>query len=94
MKPVVVYYRVSTVKQGRSGLGLEAQQHTVKEYLATFEHVILESFTEVESGKNTNRAVLRTAIDLCKATGATLVVAKFDRLSRNAAFLLSLRNQV
>ena len=91
MKPVVVYYRVSTVKQGRSGLGLEAQQHTVREYLATVEHVILESFTEVESGKNTTRAVLREAIDLCKATGATLVVAKFDRLSRNAAFLLSLQ---
>jgi DNA invertase Pin-like site-specific DNA recombinase len=89
----VAYYRVSTEKQGRSGLGLEAQQAAVRAYLSTQRgHVILAEMTEVESGKRSDRPKLQEALALCRVTGARLVVAKLDRLARNAAFLLSLRN--
>src|SRR5580700_511507 len=89
----VAYYRVSTQKQGRSGLGLEAQQATVRQYLAGVGGVELASFIEVESGKSAiNRPQLHAALERCKQTRATLLVAKLDRLSRNAAFLLNLRD--
>ncbi|ONF95990.1 recombinase family protein [Sphingomonas jeddahensis] len=89
----VSYYRVSTAKQGRSGLGLEAQQEAVRSYLNGGSWELLEEFTEVESGKrDTNRPKLQEALRLCKLTGATLIVAKLDRLSRDAAFLLTLQN--
>ncbi|MGH8319955.1 MAG: recombinase family protein [Steroidobacteraceae bacterium] len=88
----VAYYRVSTAKQGRSGLGLEAQQATVKEYLARVGGVALASFTEVESGKKNARPQLTAAILRCQQSNATLLVAKLDRLSRNAAFLMNLRD--
>jgi DNA invertase Pin-like site-specific DNA recombinase len=89
----VSYYRVSTQKQGRSGLGLEAQQATVRQHLATVGGVELASFVEVESGKNAvNRPKLQAALIRCKQTRATLLVAKLDRLSRNAAFLMNLRD--
>lgn len=88
----VAYYRVSTRKQGLSGLGLEAQQATVREYLARVGGVELAAFIEVESGKNAvQRPQLQAALQRCKQTRATLLVAKLDRLSRNAAFLLNLR---
>ena len=86
----VHYYRVSTKQQGRSGLGLEAQRKTVEAYCASRNANMLAEFTEVESGKNSKRPQLKAAMDYCKLTGATLVVAKVDRLSRNAAFLNSL----
>jgi DNA invertase Pin-like site-specific DNA recombinase len=89
----VAYFRVSTPKQGRSGLGLEAQQAAVRQYLASVGGVELASFIEVESGKNAvNRPQLQAALQRCKQTRATLLVAKLDRLSRNAAFLLNLRS--
>jgi DNA invertase Pin-like site-specific DNA recombinase len=89
----VAYYRVSTAKQGRSGLGLEAQQAAVRAHLNGGTWELLEEFTEVESGKrHTNRPKLQDALRLCKLTGATLIVAKLDRLSRDAAFLLTLQN--
>lgn len=84
----VAYYRVSTDRQGQSGLGLEAQQAAVKQYADS----IIHSFTEIESGKNDDRPQLAAAIALCKSTGAALLIAKIDRLSRQAAFLLTLRD--
>lgn len=89
----VAYYRVSTDRQGRSGLGLDAQRAAVKAYLDGGRWTLLREFTEVESGKrDDNRPQLRAALHLAKVTGARLIVAKLDRLSRNAAFLLTLRD--
>lgn len=88
----ITYYRVSTTKQGDSGLGLEAQQMAVKKHLAQVGGVELASFTEIETGKNNARPKLQEALLRCRQTRATLLVAKFDRLSRNAAFLLTLRD--
>ena len=89
----VAYYRVSTGKQGRSGLGLDAQREAVRAYLNGGKWELVAEFTEVESGKrHENRPQLREALELCKLTGATLIVAKLDRLSRDAAFLLTLQN--
>lgn len=87
----VTYYRVSTQRQGRSGLGLEAQQASVKRYLTAHGGRELASYTEVESGKNNERPQLHAALTRCKLTHATLLVAKLDRLSRDAAFLLTLQ---
>ena len=87
----VTYYRVSTQKQGHSGLGIEAQKAAVKEYLNAHGGVELASFTEVESGKNNARPQLEAALLRCRQAHATLLVAKLDRLSRNAAFLFNLR---
>jgi DNA invertase Pin-like site-specific DNA recombinase len=88
----VSYYRVSTQKQGRSGLGLEAQKAAVEAYLRANGGVELASFTEIESGKNNARPQLQAALLRCRQTRATLLVAKLDRLSRNAAFLMNLRD--
>lgn len=88
----ISYLRVSTAKQGRSGLGLEAQRKAVDDYLNGGTWKVLEEFVEVESGRNNKRPKLAEAIALCRATGATLVVAKIDRLARDAAFLLSLKD--
>ena len=90
MKNYIAYYRVSTKKQGASGLGLEAQKQTVKFH--TYEGNVIESFTEVESGKKDKRPELEKAINMCKDTGATLVIAKLDRLSRNVVFIFNLRD--
>jgi len=88
----VTYYRVSTQKQGRSGLGLEAQEFTVRQHLVTMGGMELARFVEVESGKNAvNRPQLHAALQRCKQTRATLLVAKLDRLSRDAEFLFNLR---
>jgi DNA invertase Pin-like site-specific DNA recombinase len=86
----VAYYRVSTDKQGRSGLGLEAQQKAVRDFLAGKGWPPLGEFEEVESGKRSTRPKLREALSICRVHGATLVVAKLDRLSRNAHFLGSI----
>lgn len=85
----IAYYRVSTQRQGRSGLGLEAQRKMVVEYLGDGDTLVGEH-TEVESGKRSSdrkRPELRKALDECKAVGATLLVAKLDRLTRNVGFL-------
>jgi DNA invertase Pin-like site-specific DNA recombinase len=86
----VAYYRVSTAQQGRSGLGLEAQREAVRAFLAGGAGELAEEFTEVESGKNDARPQLARALAACKLTGAVLVIAKLDRLSRDAHFLLGL----
>lgn len=88
----VLYYRVSTAAQGRSGLGLEAQREAVGRFCGTRGCEVLAEFTEVESGSRNDRPELARAIHRAKVTGATLVIAKLDRLSRNAAFLLQLQD--
>lgn len=89
---IVSYLRVSTHKQGASGLGLEAQRFAIDGYASQRGGTVIETFTEVESGKVNARMELIKALHLAKVTGATLVIAKLDRLSRNAAFLLTLRD--
>ena len=84
----VAYYRVSTQKQGQSGLGLEAQQAAVHAFVGS-SHLIAE-FTEVESGRNNRRPQLHAAVELASERGAVLLVAKLDRLARNVAFLATL----
>jgi len=87
----VAYYRVSTAKQGISGLGLEAQKAAVMAFLNGGRWKLLGEYTEVESGKNDDRPQLALAMEQCRLTGATLLIAKLDRLSRNACFLLGLQ---
>jgi DNA invertase Pin-like site-specific DNA recombinase len=89
---LVAYERVSTARQGKSGLGLEAQRKAIDDYAQTKGGTILARFTEVESGRKNDRPELEKALQLARITGATLVIAKLDRLSRNAAFLLTLRD--
>jgi DNA invertase Pin-like site-specific DNA recombinase len=89
MTAFIAYLRVSTQKQGQSGLGLDAQKEVVRRFLGRCD-TLLATFTEVESGKNCNRPRLKQAIDRCRLTGATLLVAKWDKLSRNVAFLSKL----
>jgi hypothetical protein len=87
----VSYYRVSTDKQGKSGLGLDAQKAAVADRLNGGRWQIIGEFIEVESGKRASRPQLDTAIAACKKHKAKLVVAKLDRLSRNVSFLLKCR---
>lgn len=88
----IAYARVSTARQGQSGLGMEAQRRTIDAFAASRGAEVLGRFTEVESGRNPDRPELGKAIQLARLTGATLAIAKLDRLSRNAAFLLTLRD--
>ena len=92
MKSFVLYRRVSTTRQGQSGLGLESQDETVRRYVANQQGRVVGEFVEVESGKNNDRPQLTEALTVCRRFKATLVVAKLDRLSRNAEFLLRLQN--
>jgi DNA invertase Pin-like site-specific DNA recombinase len=88
----VGYLRVSTARQGRSGLGLEAQRQAIADFLnGGFEWKQIAEFVEVESGKDDERPKLREALHHAKMTGATLVIAKLDRLSRNVAFIAQLQ---
>jgi DNA invertase Pin-like site-specific DNA recombinase len=86
----VAYYRVSTQRQGRSGLGLEAQQQAVRDYLNGGNWRIVGEFTEVESGTRPGRPKLAEALKACRALGATLIIAKLDRLARNVHFVSGL----
>jgi DNA invertase Pin-like site-specific DNA recombinase len=87
----VSYLRVSTQEQGRSGLGLEAQRKAVTDWLDGGRWKLIEEFVEVESGAKDDRPRLAEAMATARAHGATLVIAKLDRLSRDAAFLLNLQ---
>ncbi len=87
LKKAISYLRVSTARQGRSGLGLEAQREAVKAYLAGTSMKVIKEFVEVESGKDDERPKLTAALQYAKVTGAVLVIAKLDRLSRNIAFI-------
>jgi DNA invertase Pin-like site-specific DNA recombinase len=83
----VAYFRVSTARQGRSGLGIEAQREAVKAYLNGGDWQIVAEFTEVESGKRADRPELDKALDAARLHRACLVVSKVDRLTRSVAFL-------
>jgi DNA invertase Pin-like site-specific DNA recombinase len=86
----VAYYRVSTEKQGRSGLGLDAQRKAVETFLNGGSWKLIAEFTEIESGKRSDRPKLTEAVKTAKKQKATLVIAKLDRLSRNVAFIANL----
>jgi DNA invertase Pin-like site-specific DNA recombinase len=87
----ISYLRVSTEKQGVSGLGLEAQRKAIQDYLNGGKWELIREFVEVESGRRAdNRPMLRKALEACKRTGAKLLIAKLDRLSRNVAFIANL----
>jgi DNA invertase Pin-like site-specific DNA recombinase len=89
---IVTYFRVSTKKQGRSGLGLESQEQCVNEFATSHKATVVGQYKEIESGKRTDRPELLKALAHARRAKATLVVAKLDRLSRNAAFLLTLQD--
>ena len=86
----VAYYRVSTGKQGTSGLGLEAQRNAVIDYLNGGKWNLVAEVTEIETGKNADRPKLQEALSLCGLHKAKLIVAKIDRLARNVHFLSGL----
>jgi DNA invertase Pin-like site-specific DNA recombinase len=86
----VSYLRVSTAKQGASGLGLEAQREAITAYLNGGCWQLIGEHVEVESGKKSDRPALAAALQQCKLTGARLIIARLDRLSRNVAFLANL----
>jgi DNA invertase Pin-like site-specific DNA recombinase len=90
MARFIAYYRVSTDKQGRSGLGLEAQQKAVRDNVAAFAGDLIAEFTEVESGKRSDRPQLTAALAACRKQRAVLCIAKLDRLARNVAFIANL----
>lgn len=93
MQRYVIYRRVSTKEQGRSGLGLEAQDRDIGLFLERFNvqpYEVLETFTDVLSGTDGDRPSLAAAIDLCRKTGATLLVSKLDRLSRKVSAIATL----
>lgn len=83
----IAYYRVSTQRQGASGLGLEAQKDIVEDYIRRHDGKLLHTYTEVESGKKDDRPQLLKALQHCQLTNSTLVVSKLDRLSRDLHFL-------
>jgi DNA invertase Pin-like site-specific DNA recombinase len=87
----VAYFRVSTDRQGKSGLGLEAQREAVMNYLDGGRWTLIKEFTEVESGKRNGRPELVKALAACKRQKAKLVIAKLDRLGRNLAFIATLK---
>lgn len=87
----IAYYRVSTQKQGKSGLGLDAQKTDVNRYVGKDKELVAE-FQDIESGKKNNRPNLLKAIEECRKQKATLLIAKLDRLSRNASFIFTLRD--
>lgn len=91
MQRYIAYYRVSTSKQGISGLGLESQRTDVNKFIAKGGELISE-WQDIESGKNDNRPNLLKAIEECKKQNATLLIAKLCRLSRNASFIFTLRD--
>lgn len=87
MKQAISYLRVSTDRQGLSGLGLEAQQQAVKQFAAANGYALIGEIIEVESGKKNNRPLLQVALKQCEEKGATLLIAKLDRLARSVVFI-------
>lgn len=90
MDKLIAYYRVSTRRQGKSGLGLEAQEAAVRAYAKATGGRVLASYTEVESGKRAERPELAAAVAHARRSKARLVIAKLDRLARNVAFTSAL----
>lgn len=90
MKKAIVYYRVSTERQGRSGLGLDAQKSAVEQFVKAFPYEVMNALTEIESRKKDDRPILLQALELCRKYNATLLIAKLDRLGGNVAFIAAL----
>jgi DNA invertase Pin-like site-specific DNA recombinase len=93
MQKFILYYRVSTKEQGKSGLGLEAQETDLQVFLDQFAETpfeVIATFTDIQSGADNERPELVKALDLCRKTGATLLVSKLDRLSRRLSFIATL----
>lgn len=90
MKKAIAYYRVSTDRQGKSGLGLEAQHQAVHQFAQREGYLVTAEYTEIESGKKNQRPELMAALLQCKKQKATLIIAKLDRLGRNVAFIANL----
>jgi DNA invertase Pin-like site-specific DNA recombinase len=90
MKTAIAYYRVSTDQQGKSGLGLEAQQEAVRLFAEREAYQVTAHYTEIESGKKNKRPQLLAALDQCRKKKAILIIAKLDRLGRNVAFIANL----
>ncbi len=93
MQQFVIYRRVSTEEQGKSGLGLEAQERDIQMFLTHYAETpfaVVATFTEVQSGKDADRPELAKALELCRKLGATLLVSKLDRLSRRVAQIAAL----
>jgi DNA invertase Pin-like site-specific DNA recombinase len=89
----IAYYRVSTSKQEQSGLGLESQRSHVEAFARRLEGEIIGDYTDIESGKSNKRQELAKAMQQAKATGATLLIAKLDRLSRDVNFISGLMKE-
>ncbi len=89
----VAYLRVSTDKQGSSGLGLEAQQAAITAFVKPCDKLLTPPYVEIESGKNSARPQLRAAIEHCRRTGATLLIARLDRLARKVSFIANLMEE-
>lgn len=92
MTKFVAYFRVSTAKQGKSGLGIESQENATAAYLGRVGGELVASFADIESGAKDDRPELQKALRKCRLTGATLLIAKLDRLSRNRRFLMDLQD--
>lgn len=92
MKSFAIYLRVSTQRQGFSGLGIEAQRKMCIDYITSQKGEIIKEFSDIESGKNRSRKGLLSAIDFCKETGCILVIAKLDRLARDVEFTFRVIN--
>jgi DNA invertase Pin-like site-specific DNA recombinase len=86
----IAYFRVSTDRQGRSGLGLEAQRESVRQYLASIGGNLIAEYAEIETGRRNNRPELQKALCACRKHKAKLLIAKLDRLSRNVAFIAAM----
>ena len=87
----ISYLRVSTERQGKSGLGLEAQREMIQEHLDRgSSSTLIHEYVEIESGRNDDREQLREALEACQRTGAKLLIAKLDRLSRDLAFIANI----
>ena len=86
----VSYFRVSTDKQGRSGLGLEAQREAVSQFVSGRGAAVIAEFVEIESGSKNDRPQLALALETCRRHKAVLIIAKLDRLGRNVAFVSAL----
>lgn len=91
MKKYISYYRVSTQRQGKSGLGIDAQKSAVNNFIGS-NNLLIAEYEEIESGKNDERPKLFQAIEHCKKENATLLIAKLDRLSRNVSFIYALKD--
>ncbi len=90
MPSYIAYYRVSTLRQGESGLGLQAQRRVTAQFVMSSAGDLVNEYTEVESGKVKNRPQLDAAVEACRKTGSILLIAKLDRLARNVAFIANL----